>query len=118
MADTTNGELQRLLSHFGMSRIDVSQVRNRITAAIGPQRRLLAKKAHRLGEVVQLYQKIMTQRTTLEKRISSRANSTKIRVHNYAYPGVEIRLGEFKNLLKEKISAPCFQIRNDQLVTF
>jgi uncharacterized protein (DUF342 family) len=116
VAAFTHNKLRQVLEQLGLSRVDVQQVKNLIAAAMGPRRKLLVAKARNLGQLVQTYQKLAAARQELEQRIAVQLQGTEIRIHDRAYPGVEIRLGEHRRVLEREVAAPRFRIVAGQLV--
>lgn len=114
--DAAYNQLRRLLSQFGLTRVDVGQIKNMIAAAVGPRRKLLANKARQLGQVVQTYQKLLATRQQLEKRIATQMQGAEIKALEKAFPGVEIQLGEHRRKLEEGVASPCFHVVDGQLV--
>jgi uncharacterized protein len=114
--DASFTQLRRLLSQFGLARVDVAQIKNMIAAAVGPRRKLLAGKAQKLGQVVQIYQKQLLARQQLEKQIAEEMQGAEIRAQDQAFPGVFLQLGEHRLKLTEAVASPCFHVVDGHLV--
>ena len=87
-----------------------------LKAATGPRRKVLVHHARQLGQLAQMYQKLLASRTNLKKQLGSTVQGTEIKVWDTAYSGSVIRLGEYQRELVEEIKAARFHIREDKLV--
>ena len=114
--DAAYNQLRRLLAHFGLVRVDVGQIRNRIAAATRSRQKLLATKARELGQAVQIYQKLLTTHQELQKRIATQMQGAEIKALEKAFPGVEIRLGEHRRKLEGEVLSPRFRVVEGHLV--
>ena len=115
-ADSSYNQFRALLEPFGMTRVDVLQIKNRIAAAVGPRRKLLAGKAKQLGQVAQLYKQLATACEELERKMTTQEQDAEIEIRDKAFPGVEIRLQSHALKLVEEIDSPCFRIADGRLV--
>jgi uncharacterized protein (DUF342 family) len=113
--DNSYAHILRLLRHFYLERLDSRQIRLLIEAASGPRRKLLASYARQLGELVQLYQKMLTEQAQLQSQISAASREAEIRVRQRAFPGVIIHLGGHQRVLKETVGHICFYQEDGQL---
>jgi hypothetical protein len=87
-----------------------------VAGATGPHRKVLVHHAQQLGQLVQLYQKLQGEQRVLEDRIRTSVKGATIRVHDMAFWGVTIRIGEYQRKLREDIKSPRFHIREGKLV--
>jgi len=108
--------LRHLLAQFGMKTVDVGQIKNMIAGTTGPRRMLLASKAQKLGQTVKDYQKLVATCDQLEQQMAAQVQGAEIRVHEQAFPRVEIRLGEHQRQLEEELASPCFRVVDGELV--
>ena len=114
--DASFTQLRKLLSQFGLARVDVAQIKNMIAAAVGPRRKLLAGKARKLGQMVQVNQKLLAARQQLEKQITEEMQGAEVRAHDQAFPGVFIQLGEHRRKLTDAVASPCFHVVDERLM--
>ena len=115
-AETSYEHVLRILRQFGLTRMDVAQVRNLIKASTGPRRKLLANRARQLGQLAQVYQTLLTRKQELRDTIAEAAQGARIRVSDSVRMGVQIRVGEYRRVLKADVTSPCFHISDNQLV--
>ena len=111
-----NRQIRRLLEKFSLKKLDVAQVQNVLQASQGPRRKILAKAAHQLGEIIQVYQTLLRMRIEIQERVKQGVRDTTIRVWGIAYPGAEIRIGQEHKRLTEEIKEPRFHLKDDELV--
>ncbi len=111
-----NQHIAVILDRFNLSRIDIGQIRNMIAASVGPRRKILARHARQLGEIAQLYQKLLGQRQAMKTQLSAHLLQVSIRVRGTAFPGVELQIGEYRRRIEEEIESPCFHLREGKLV--
>ncbi|MBI2503033.1 MAG: DUF342 domain-containing protein [Candidatus Latescibacteria bacterium] len=115
-AGTCQEHIQKLLHRFNLSRIDLAQIRNMVAAATGPHRKVLVHHAQQLGQLVQLYQKLQGEQAALEDRIRTAVKGAAVKVHDLAFLGVTIRIGEYQRKLREDVKSPRFHIHEGRLV--
>ena len=113
--DLVYRQVKQLLDAFKMKRIDVEQIRNMIAAAAGPRRKLLAVKAKQLGQVVQKYQELVAACKELEEGIQDQVQEADIRLHERAFPGVEVRLKGHRHKLSEERRSPRFFVTDGKI---
>jgi uncharacterized protein (DUF342 family) len=111
-----SAHMVRLLDHFGLTAIDVKHIRKMIAASVGPRRKILARHAQQLGQVVQTYRTLLAESSRLELQFSAHLQRAEIRIHEIAYYGVEVRIGGHKRRLRKEVEAPCFHVAGDQLL--
>ena len=116
--DLTYTQLSRLLSRFGLAKVDVGQIQNRIAAAVGPRRKMLANTARSLGKVVLAYQQLSAARKELEGAIQIQVENSAIEIRDRAYVGVEIRLGEHIRKLTEDGAGGSFCVVDGEMVCY
>ena len=91
----------RLLKKFALARIDLEQIRNMISAARGPKRRILIRYATQLGQLAALHRKFAGQRQKLEHSIGTAVDEVEILLTGQAYPGVQVRIGGCEHVVIE-----------------
>ncbi|MCC7263152.1 MAG: DUF342 domain-containing protein [Candidatus Latescibacteria bacterium] len=104
------------LRKFNLTQVDLSQIRNMLTAATGAHRKVLLHHAQQLGQLVQLYQKLQAEQAELESQIQTTVQGAEIKLVNTAYWGVTIRIGECHRKLTEDVRNPRFHIHEGTLV--
>ena len=107
----------KILQRFNLEQVDVSQIRHMIAAAAGPRQKILAQAARRLGQVTQIHQKLMAARKALQEELGDIQKEVEIQIHETVFPGVEIRLGEYRLKMVDEIKGPRFHVAEDKLVT-
>lgn len=113
----TSQQIERLLDRFDLRTVDAQQIRNRIRAATGPGRSLLARRARQLGQLAQAYQSLLERRRQLRHSLGGSEERSEIRISDRVHPGVEIRVGEHRRQLTDAVRAPRFHVRDGRLVT-
>ena len=91
----------RLLKKFALGRVDLSQIRNMISASRGPNRRILIRYATQLGQLATLHRKFNGQRQELEHSIWTAVDEVEILLTGQAYPGVRVRIGGGEHMILE-----------------
>ena len=113
--DLVYRQVKQLLDSFKMKTVDVEQIRNMIAAAAGPRRKMLAVKAKKLGQVVQKYQELVAACKELEEEIRNQAQEAEIKLHERAFPGVEVRLKGHRHKLSEERKSPRFFVADGKI---
>jgi len=108
--------ITRLLGWFELTHLDLNQIRNRLAASTGSHRKLLARNARKLGQLTQTYKKLVAKQEAQEKQYGASLQRAEIRVREKAFPGLEIRMGEYQRQLAEEIESPCFRLIEGRLV--
>ena len=108
-------QIDRHLSRFKLEVVDVPQIQKMIGASTGPQRKLLARAAKQLGELLQMNQRLLDERGEIESKMTSLLSNAKIKIAEKVYPGVEVRLGDHKRRLKEAAEALLFYVEGEEL---
>ncbi len=111
----SNTQMERILNRFEMQTIDLTQIKNLIKAATGPARKVLARRAHQLGQVVQSHQQLLARQKEMREQLGA-GRKTEIKVWDRAFPGVTVRLREHQRELVEELEAPRFRIVEEKLV--
>ncbi len=114
--ETGNQQIQRLLDRFSLTSLDVKQIKNRLVAAQGPKKKILANSARQLGEIVKAHQVLLKDRAKLHGSLLKVAPDARVIVREKAYSGVAIRIGNQATHIRNEIEHSVFQIRNDILV--
>lgn len=105
----------RILKKFGLSRIDVSQIRNMISAAVGPRRRILAHQAQQLGQLAQVRQKLLADTQVIQEKVRRDMSGAEIRVQQRAFGGVEVRVGDLRRKLSQDLMPARFHVHDGEL---
>ena len=108
-------QIMRLLKRFGLNRIDIGQIANRIAAASGSQRKVLARNARQLGELVQLRQRFMAELKIIGDIIEEPLRTAEIQVHERLHAGVRLRMGELQHTVSEELGPTQFTVRRGEL---
>ena len=111
----SNTQMERILDRFEMQTIDLTQIKNLIKAATGPTRKVLARRAHQLGQVVQSHQQLLARRKEIREQLGE-GRKIEIKVWDRAFPGVTVRLREHERELVEEVEAPRFRVVEEKLV--
>ena len=113
--DRGREHILRILRQFGLSRVDLTQIRNRIRASVGSHRKLLARQAQQLGQLVQAYQQLQQKHQQLQRHVGTAAREAEIKAGKVAFPGTVVCLGEHQRELTEEVAAPRFHLENGHL---
>ena len=108
-------QIDRLLARFNLNVVDVPQIQKMIAASTGPQRKMLARAAKQLGELLQANKKLLDERSDIEGKMSQSLAGAKIKIAEQVYPGVEVRLGDHKRRLKEAAEALLFYVEGEEM---
>lgn len=111
-----NRQIRRILEHFSMKKLDVAQIQRVLEATQGPRRKILARQAHQLGEIMQVYQTLLKTRKQIQESVGRGVRDTSIRVWGQAYRNLDIRIGDLHKRLAEPVSEPRFHVRDGALV--
>ena len=66
----------RHLSRFNLQKLDVKAIQQRLSASTGPQKKVLARAAKQLGEmIVQLHQALLRERQSVEEGAAGGLNT-------------------------------------------
>jgi hypothetical protein len=115
-ADLAHVRLLQLVQRFGLTTLDVDQIRNMIAAAVGPRRKVLVNRARQLGELAQAYRQLVVERRTLAAELTTRVQGAEIKVYGAVHPGVEVRLGEHRHVVAQPLAGAQFRVIGDELV--
>ena len=107
--------LMRQLERFGLKSVDVKAIQQRLVASAGPQKKLLARAARQLGEVVQVHQGLLKEKRVIEQGMVANLAGAVIEVTDQALPGVCIRIGDRQRQLKDEIQKARFHINRELL---
>lgn len=111
-----NKKVVSQLEYFGLDRVDVAKIQKIMMASTGPRRKILARAARQLGEIVQAHQALLKERKELEEKMEKTAQDAAIQIKEIANPGVMIRLKKHKKKIEEVTTAPNFHIVEDELL--
>jgi|GEM_PF-1058347 hypothetical protein len=111
----SNKQIQRILDRFGLERLDVAQIQNMLAASTGAKRKVLANSARKLGEFVQVNQKLVQEKKAIETKASAGLKDAKIIVRSTIYPGVRIRLGDFQRVITDEMTSPRFHLNQGEM---
>ena len=114
--DESNKHVTRQLTRFQMDKLDISAIQKLLSASTGPQKKVLARAAKQLGQMVQLHQKLLAQKKELEEGVQRGIANTAIVVREMAYPGVEIRIGDRSRKISDEMDSPLFVMEDNRLV--
>jgi len=107
--------LMRQLERFNLKKVDVQAIQRRLAASTGPQKKVLARSARQLGEVVQVHQALIKEKHEIEQGMAENLGGAAIEATEQAFPGVCIRIGDRQRQLKDEIQKARFHIRRDLL---
>ncbi len=108
-------QVQRILDRFGLVQVDVAQIQNMLAASTGARRKVLAGAARKLGELVQANQKLIMEKKEVEEKATTGLEAAVIIVRSTAFPGVQIRLGEYRRAIQQEITSPRFHLEQGEL---
>ena len=114
--DQAYDNIRRILTRFGLERIDILQITNMVKAATGPQRMVLRRAAQRLGEFAQAYQGLRARRDQLLGRSSADAEGAEISLSRTVFSGTEARVGDHTQKVVADLGPSRFRVINDRLV--
>ena len=112
-----NLHIKHLLDYFGLSCIEVAKIKAMVESASGSCRKGLALRAQYLGAKAKNYKVLLVEREDLLTRIGPPPEGAQIKIHEIAFPGVTLAIGNQRKKLSDEMISPLFQLQEDQLVT-
>ncbi|HJP34124.1 MAG: hypothetical protein QF689_14835 [Candidatus Latescibacteria bacterium] len=110
--DESNKHIVRHLSRFNLKKLDVKAIQQRLAASTGPQKKVLARAAKQLGEIVQLHQGLLRERQEIEAGAASGGQRTAfVEAEKALFPGVVVRIGDSKREVKTPMKTSRFQLQ-------
>ena len=110
-----NKVITRHLARFNLKEVDVPQIQKLLGAATGPQRKMLARSAKQLGELLQAHQKLLNERSEIEIKMILEFDQAAIVIAEMAYAGVQVRVGDHRRRLSEASDALQFFVDEEGL---
>ena len=114
--EASTQHIAQILTRFGLSQIDMTQIKNMLAASTGPRRRILVRQAQQLGKLAQVYQSLLAEKSAVEVELNG-AGAAEIKVSSTVYPGVLVRIGDHRRKIVEEIKAARFHVEDDKLLT-
>lgn len=108
--------IERHLAKFNLQHVDVKRIQRLLAASTGPQRKLLAATARKLGELLQANKKLLDERATIENSMVEELDDVVIKIQEMVYPGVAVRVGDHTRRVREAAEALVYYVENDMLV--
>jgi len=109
----SNKHIVRHLSRFNLQKLDVKAIQQRLSASTGPQKKVLARAAKQLGEmIVQLHQALLRERQSVEEGAAGGLNTAAfVEAEKGLFPGVLVRIGDSKREVKSPMKTSRFQLQ-------
>lgn len=107
--------ISRQLQRFGLKRVDVKAIQQRLVASTGPQKKVLARAAKQLGEVVQAHQALLKERQAIEAGAAGGLATAFVEAGRELFPGVVVRIGDSQREVKSPMKMSRFQLRGGVL---
>ncbi len=104
--------IARHLGRFGLRKLDVKAIQQRLAASTGPQKKLLARAAQQLGEIVQIHQGLLKERTLIEESSSGGLATAFVNAEKAVFPGVVVRIGDSTREVKSPMKTSRFQLQS------
>lgn len=114
--EESNKLILRHLSRFQLQKLDVAAIQKRLAASTGPQKKVLARAAKQLGQLVQIHQGFLNDRKEIDSKVGSVLRTAYIEAADAMFPGVNIRIGDSQRLVKSPMKSARFEIRDESLV--
>ena len=114
--DSCSNHIMHILGRFGLTEIDMTQITNLLTASTGHRRKMLAKQARQLGELAQVYQELLGQKKAIEEDLGEIGQDAQVKVAHSVFPGVTVRIGDYRRKIVDEIGGACFHVSDDKLV--
>ena len=108
--------IERHLAKFSMQHVDVPQIQRLLAASTGPQRKLLAATARKLGELLQANKQLLDERASIENAMVQELDDAVVKIQEMVYPGVAVRIGDHTRRVREAAETLSFHVENDALV--
>ena len=113
--DESNKLVMRQLSRFQMDKLDVVTIQKLLAASTGPQKKVLARAAKQLGEMVQLHQRLLARKKETQDGMADRMQDVAIHVKEVVHPGVEVRIGDQSRKIKDEMESPLFRLKEGRM---
>ncbi len=112
-----NKLIARQLSRFQMTTLDVAAIQKRLVASTGSRKKILARAAKQLGEIVQLHQKLLKERKGLEQAGSVGTRDAEIKATEAVLSGVIVRIGDQTQRIRDNLESTMFTVGDHGVVT-
>ena len=114
--DESSKHISRQLSRFHLQTVDVAAIQKLLSASTGPQKKVLARAAKQLGQMVQLHQQLAVSKKKIEDVMARGLDTAYIAAEELVYPGVQIRIGDHTRKVADEMKRPFFNLFQDQLM--
>ncbi len=114
--DESNKHISRQLSRFHLKTVDVAAITKLLSASTGPQKKVLARAAKQLGQMVQLHQKLAVSKKEIEDAMARGLDMAYIAAEELVYPGVQVRIGDHTRKITDEMKKPFFSLFQNQLM--
>ena len=105
-----NKLIARQLSRFQLTTLDVAAIQKRLAASTGSRKKVLAKAAKQLGEIVQVHQKFLKERRQLERGGSIGTREAEIKATEAVHSGVIVRIGDQTRRIRDNLESTMFTL--------
>ena len=114
--ESCSEHITRILNRFGLTQIDMTQIRNMLAASTGPRRKILAHQSKQLGKLAQVYQSLLAEKKAIEDELEEISEGAEIKVKGSLFPGAIVRIGDRRRKIVEEAQGVRFHIEDDKLV--
>ena len=114
--ESCSNHITHILGRFGLTQIDMTQIKNMLVASSGPRRRMLAAQAQQLGKLGQVYQGLLGQKKAIEEDLGEIGQEAQIKVADTVFQGVAVRIGDYRRKIVDEIRGACFRIADEKLI--
>ena len=112
-----NKLIARQLSRFQMTTLDVAGIQKRLLASTGSRKKILARAAKQLGEIVQVHQKLLKERRELERAGSVGTRDAEIKATEAVLSGVLVRIGDQTQRIRDNLESTMFTLGEHGVVS-
>ena len=114
--EESNKHIIRHLSRFNLKKLDVKAIQQRLAASTGPQKKVLARAAQQLGQLVQAHQGFLKERQAIEEGAGAGGLAIAyVEAHKSVFPGVVVRIGDSSREVKSPMKQSRFQLQGGTL---
>lgn len=107
--------ITKILKSFGLTQIDMTQIKNMLAASTGPRRKILSQRAHQLGKLAQITQQLLAQKKLLEEELED-SSGAEIKVARTVFPGTTIRIGDYRRKIVDEMKGARFHVADEKLM--
>ena len=108
-------QIARQLARFQLDSVDVGAIQKLLVATTGPKKKILARAAKQLGEMVQQHQALLKGRKAIESQMGGGTKDVSIKIRQLAHSGVTVRIADHVDKIRDNMDATAFSLGSEGL---